>query len=145
MFIKGIDQEVGEVVAVHDGSASVRVCANKNCDRCGICERVSDTEMVVEAITGHRVAAGEKVVLSVRPGTIVKSATVLYIIPLLGLVAGYYVANFVLRMAKIDLKGELVPALCSIAALFLCFVPIRIWDARRRKLRRYQVYVKERV
>ena len=145
MFIKGIDQEVGEVVAVHDGSATVRVCANKNCDRCGICERVSDNQMVVEATTSHRVAAGEKVVLSVRPGTIVKSATVLYILPLLGLVAGYYTASIVLRMAGIDLQGELVPALCSIGALFLCFVPIRLWDVRRRKQRRYQVYVKERV
>jgi len=145
MFIKGIDREVGEVLAVHDGSATVRVCANKNCDRCGICERVSDTQMVVEATTSLRVTAGEKVVLSVRPGTIVKSAAVLYILPLLGLIAGYYAAGIVLRMAGVDLKGELVPALCSIGVLFLCFVPIRLWDVQRRKKRHYQVYVKERV
>jgi sigma-E factor negative regulatory protein RseC len=145
MFIKGIERQVGEVVAVHDGSATVRVSANKNCDRCGICERVSDTQMVVEASTSHRLAAGEKVVLSVNPGAIVKSATVLYILPLLGLVAGYYASGIVLRMAGIDLEGELVPALCAIAALFLCFVPIRLLDVRRRNKRRYHVYVKERV
>ena len=145
MFIKGIDREVGEIVEVHDGSASVRVCANKNCDRCGICERVSDTEMVVEAITSMRVETGEKVVLSVRPGTIVTSAAVLYIFPLLGLVVGYYAASWVFRITGMDSRGELFPALCGVAALFFCFVPIRFVDMRRRKQRRYQVYVKERV
>jgi sigma-E factor negative regulatory protein RseC len=145
MFMKGIDRQEGEVVAVHDGSATVRVSANKNCDRCGICERVSDTEMVVEAITSRRLKAGEKVILEVSPGAIVTSATILYIIPLIGLVAGYYVSGTVLRMAGIELKGELVPALCSIAALFLCFVPIRLCDVSRRKKNRYRVYVKERV
>ena len=144
MFIKGIDQEEGEVVAVHKKSATVSVRSNKNCDSCKICKRVSADQMVVEALTERSVKVGEKVVLGVRPGVIVKSAAILYIFPLFGLIAGYYAARFIGNAAGLGLEGELVPALCSIAALFFCFLPIWIWDRRRRKQNRYQVYVKER-
>lgn len=144
MFIKGIDKEEGEVVAVNDGSVTVVVQSNKHCDRCRICERVSDTEMVVQALTNRTVQVGEKVILGVKPGMIVKSAAILYIFPLFGLIIGYYAARFIGSAAGIGFEGELVPALCSIAALFACFVPIWLWDRRRRKQERYHVYVKER-
>lgn len=143
MFIKGIDEEEGEVVAVHPTSVTVRVQSKKNCDSCRICKRVSADSMEVEALTSRSVKPGEKVVLGVRPGIIVKSAAILYIFPLFGLIAGYYAARFFGNAAGLEFEGELVPALCSIAALFACFVPIWLWDRRRRKQNRYQVYVKE--
>lgn len=144
MFIKGIDQEQGEVIAVRDRSATVLVKANRNCDRCRICKRVSASEMVVEALTSHTVQVGDRVVLGVRPGIIVKSATILYILPLFGLIAGYYAARLIGNVTNLGFEGELVPALSSIAALFACFLPIWLWDRRRRKQERFQVYVKER-
>jgi positive regulator of sigma E activity len=143
MFIKGIDQEQGEVIAVHDGSATIKIQAGKGCERCGICEKISATEMVVEACTHVPLKKGEKVILSVHPGDIIKSASILYIIPLFGLVIGYYFARLIEKMFAISFSGELFPALISIVFLFLCFVPIRLYDVKRRKQKRFQVYVKE--
>ena len=145
MFIKGIDQEQGEVIAVHDGSATIRIPAGKSCDRCRLCEKISATEMVVEALTQLPLKEGEKVILSVHPGDIIKSASILYIIPLFGLVGGYYFARFLGKTFAIGFSGELFPALISILFLFLCFIPIRLYDVKRRKQKRFQVYVKERL
>ena len=145
MFIKGIDQEQGEVIAVHEGSATIKIPAGKSCDRCRLCEKISSTEMVVEALTQIPLKKGEKVILSVHPGDIIKSASILYIIPLFGLVVGYYFARFLDRTFTIGFTGELYPALISIAFLFLCFIPIRLYDTRRKKQKRLQVYVKEKL
>jgi positive regulator of sigma E activity len=144
MVIKGIDREQGEVIAVHDGSATIKISAGDSCDRCGLCERISSTEMVVEALTQLPLKEGEKVILSVHPGDIIKSASILYIIPLFGLVVGYYFARFLDKALAIGFTGELFPALISIVFLFLCFIPIRLYDSKRRKQNRFQVYVKER-
>jgi positive regulator of sigma E activity len=145
MFIKGIDQEQGEVVAVHDGSATIKIAAGKSCDRCKLCEKISSTEMVVEALTQIPLKEGEKVILSVKPGDIIKSAGILYIIPLFGLIVGYYFARFLDKSLTLGFSGELYPALISIVFLFLCFVPIRIYDTKRQKQKRLQVFVKERL
>ena len=145
MYIKGIDQEQGEVIAVHDGSATVKIQAGKSCDRCNLCEKISSTEMVVEALTHIPLKKGEKVTLSVKPGDIIKSASILYIIPLFGLIFGYYFARFLDKSLALGFSGELYPALISIVFLFLCFIPIRLYDTKRKKQKRFQVFVKERL
>jgi sigma-E factor negative regulatory protein RseC len=143
MFIKGINEEEGEVIAVHGDSVTVKIKSNKACDRCNLCERVSPTEMVVDAITSSPVKNGERVKISIRPGTIVKSATVLYILPLFGLVIGYYTGKTLGPLISAGLKGELFPAILSLVFLFLCFIPIRIYDRKKQKDSRFRIYVKE--
>ncbi len=145
MFIRGVNQEEGEVVAVHGQKATVKIAANKACERCQLCEKVSSTEMLVDAFCKIPVRKGERVILSVRPGTIVKSATILYILPILGLVLGYYFARFLNTALKLGLKGELFPALLSIIFLFSFFVPIHIYDKKKQKDKRFRVYIIERL
>lgn len=143
MFIKGINGEEGEVIAVHGDSATVKIQANKACKKCNLCEQVSSTEMVVDAFMKNPVKKGDKVTLSIQPGTIVKSAAILYILPLFGLIFGYYLGKFAGSLLHLRLKGELLPAAVAIVSLFVSFIPIRAYDRRKAKDSRFRVYIKE--
>ena len=143
MFIKGINGEEGEVIAVHGDSVTVKIKSNKACDKCRLCERVSPTEMVVDALTTNPVKNGALVKISIRPGTIVKSATVLYILPLFGLVFGYYIGKALGPAISPRVEGELFPAILSLVFLFATFLPIRIYDRKKQKDSRFKIYIKE--
>jgi positive regulator of sigma E activity len=144
MFGNGISGEEGEVVAVHGDSATVRLRANESCEKCGLCTRVSDTEMLIEALHERAVHVGEKVTIAVRPGIVFTSSLILYIFPLVGMVAGYYAGKSIVSLLHLGLKGELFPAVISFLFLFLSFVPIRIYDRKKQEDRRFKVHITER-
>ncbi len=142
MFIKGIQGEEGEVVDVRGNKAAVKIAANESCEKCGLCTKISSTEMIIEAFVDKPVSAGDRVTLSIRPGIIVTSATVLYILPLIGLVAGYFAGKFLFKSIVIKGMEELLPALTALAFLFLAFIPIRLYDRKRAKDKRFRVFIK---
>jgi positive regulator of sigma E activity len=142
MFIEGLQGEEGEVVAVKGHKATVKIAANKSCEKCGLCTKISSTEMVLEAYVDKPVSTGDHVTLSIRPGIIISSATILYIFPLLSLVAGYFVGKFLFKSIVIGNMKELLPALTSFVFLFLAFIPIRFYDKKKRNDRRFQVVIK---
>ena len=143
MFGKGVHGEEGEVTALHGNRATVRIQAGKGCERCRLCTPISDTEMIVEASYSSRVRIGDHVVLGFRPGIIVQSAFILYLIPLVSLILGYYAGKFLFRPWIITGKEELFPALTSLVFLFVSFVPIRLYDRMKEKDKRFRVYIKE--
>jgi sigma-E factor negative regulatory protein RseC len=144
MFIKGISGEEGEVISVRGNTVTVKIAANTSCEKCGICRKVSSSEMVVDAYTQKPVHKGERVVVSIKPGTIVKSAAILYIFPLLALIIGYYVGKYAASALGLPVKGELFPASLSFFFLFLSFIPIRLYDRRKRTDSTFRVYVSDR-
>jgi sigma-E factor negative regulatory protein RseC len=143
MFGKGVHGEEGEVTGVHGERATVKIKASKSCERCRLCTRISDTEMIVEAYTVKPVNIGDHVVLGFRTGIIIQSAFILYLIPLISLILGYYAGKFLFRAFIISGKEELFPALTSLVFLFVAFIPIRLYDKKKEKDRRFRVYIKE--
>ena len=145
MFIKGISGEEGEVVAVHGNKAAVKIKANKSCKKCHLCKRISSTEMIVDAFMQRPVSKGERVVIAIRPGTIVKSAVILYILPLMGLIIGYYFGKFISAFFHIRVKGELFPACIALIFLFLSFIPIHIYDRKKQNDSRFRVFITDNI
>lgn len=143
MFGKGVQGEEGEVTALHGDRVTVRIQAGKGCERCRLCTPISDTEMIVKASYSSRVSIGDHVVLGFRPGIIVQSAFILYLIPLVSLILGYYAGKFLFRPGIIPGKEELFPALTSLVFLFVSFVPIRLYDRKKERDKRFRVYIKE--
>lgn len=141
MFIKGINGEQGEVVSVHGNTATVKIKASESCEKCRLCKRISSTEMIVDALFTRPVHEGDRVVISIKPGTIVKSAVILYILPLIGLVIGYYFGKFISSTLRIMIKGELFPASMSLIFLFLTFIPIRLYDRKMQRDSRFRVHI----
>ena len=143
MFGKGVHGEQGEVTALHGNRATVKIQAGKSCERCRLCTPISDSEMIIEAFFSSQVQIGDRVVLGFRPGVIVQSAFVLYLIPLISLILGYFVGKLLFNPWVIPGKEELFPALTSLVFLFASFIPIRLYDRKKEKDKRFRVYIKE--
>jgi len=143
MFGKGVHGEQGEVTALHGNRATVKIQAGKGCERCRLCTPISDTEMIVEATFSSQVQIGDRVVLGFRPGVIVQSAFILYLIPLFSLILGYFVGKLLFKAWVLPGKEELFPALTSLVFLFASFLPIRLYDRKKEKDKRFRVYIQE--
>ncbi|MFW6181619.1 MAG: SoxR reducing system RseC family protein, partial [Spirochaetota bacterium] len=146
-FIDGVNGERGEVIRAEGERVTVMLKAGKACEKCRICTRVSETEMTVEALAEHPVSVGERVTLFLSPLVIVKSAFILYVLPLLFLVAGYFLGRELFTRLGVsggEGREEMFPALFSLIFLFLSFLPIRLYDRSRQKDRRYRVRVRAR-
>jgi len=141
MFLKENNRELGEVIEVNGDIATVRIGANKNCEKCGLCKKVSPTEMVLQAYIEGNVTEGDRVFVNFRPGTVVKSAFILYILPLFGLISGYFTGRGLGLLFRFEIKGELLPALTSLMFLFLTFIPVKIYDRKKQKDHRFKPFV----
>jgi len=141
VFVKGVDGEEGEVVAINGNRATVRIQANESCEKCGLCRKISSNTMELDAYSTRPLTEGEKVRLAIRPGIIVQSAFILYLLPLIWLVAGYYFGKFLNSFLSLRLQGELFPALLSMLFLFASFFPIHMYDKKKRNDNKFKVFV----
>jgi sigma-E factor negative regulatory protein RseC len=73
-------EELGSVLAVQDGRASVRLPPSEGCSSCGFCRsQGSDMFAELEAVPGLRV--GDRVRVVRHPGGVLKAALLLYLAP----------------------------------------------------------------
>ena len=133
--------EEGEVIAIHGSRVTIKMKATKGCEGCNLCTKASETEMIVEAIVQKPVTIGQKVTVSVKPGTIAKAAFILYIFPIIGLIGGYYIGKFLQTLFNLSQKSELIPALFAILLLIACFLPIRMIDRHKKKDSSFDVFI----
>ena len=140
---EGIRGEVGEVVEVRGNTARVKIDGKKACAHCGVCTRISDNEMTVEAYADEPVKKGDRVVLVMGNGMILKSAFIVYMVPLIALIAGYYLGKHLMGLLNYGGKSELFPALFGFFLLFLSFMAIRWFDRRKRDDKQYRVSIKK--
>ena len=140
-----VPEEYGEVVEVHGSTARVKLGAKQACAHCGICAKIGDSpdEMLVDAHASEPLKKGDKVVLVMGNGMILKSAFIVYMVPLIALIAGYYIGRELLEALKVTLKGELFPALFGFFLLALSFLAIRWYDRRKKNDSRFRVSVKK--
>jgi sigma-E factor negative regulatory protein RseC len=140
-----IPEEYGEVVEVHGDTAKVKLGAKQACAHCGICAKASNSsnEMVVDAYASEPVKKGDKVVLVMGDGMIIKSAFIVYMVPLIALIAGYYLGKQLMEALNVALKGELFPALFGFFLLALSFLAIRWYDRRKKEDSRFRVSIRK--
>lgn len=140
-----VPEEYGEVVEVRGSTATVKLGAKQACAHCGICAKIgnSPNEMIVDAHTDEPLKKGDKVVLVMGGGVILKSAFIVYMVPLIALIAGYYIGRELMEALNIALKGELFPALFGFFLLALSFLAIRWYDRRKKNDSSFRVTVKK--
>ncbi len=141
--MRGVGGEEGVVTSVEGERVTVKLQIHEGCDKCRVCTKVSSTEMMAEAFSSVPVSAGDRVILSIRPGIIVKSAAVVYLVPLAGLVLGYFAGKLIFQSISSPGREELIPAAFSFLFFFASFIPVRMYDRRKRKDLRFRMYIKE--
>jgi sigma-E factor negative regulatory protein RseC len=140
-----VSEEYGEVMEVHGSTAKVKLGAKQACAHCGICSKIgnSPNEMLVDVYAGEPVKKGDKVVLVMGNGMILKSAFIVYMVPLIALIAGYYIGKQLMEALNVTLKGELFPALFGFFLLALSFLAIRWYDRRKKDDSRFRVSIRK--
>ncbi len=86
-------EEKGRVVKVENGVAEVEMERTSACARCGICLRSSQGKSVlyVEDFLGTH--PGDEVLVSIESKEVLKVAFLIYLFPLVGLIAGYFLGR----------------------------------------------------
>jgi sigma-E factor negative regulatory protein RseC len=116
-------QEKGLVTSItEDGWAQVETDRNDACSHCSSC-RVSfgcNSEMTIKAINRAGAGVGDLVSIHLSSGTIMKSAAILYLIPVAGLILGAFLgAGLSTRLAMSE-TGAI--ALLSLAGFILGYI-----------------------
>jgi sigma-E factor negative regulatory protein RseC len=131
-------QEKGLVTSItEDGWAQVETDRNDACSHCSSC-RVSfgcNSETTIKAINRAGAGVGDLVSIHLSSGTIMKSAAILYLIPVAGLILGAFLGEGLsTRLAMSETSAIALLSLAGFILGFIITVLISRWMSGRRTL-----------
>ena len=89
-------EEKGRIVKVEKGIAQIEMERTSACVRCGMCLQSSeDKSMILYVRDSIGARPGDEVIVSVESKEVLKAAFLIYLFPLVGLVAGYFLGRAV--------------------------------------------------
>lgn len=119
--------EEGKVIALKEGKAVIRFQRKSACDKCGMCGFMPKDPHIDVAVDNALNAVLEDTVrLEVTAGFVLKSALIVYLIPLVSGAVGLFAANLLDANDLIQLTSFLV-------GLAAGYIPVHIIDKRLRK------------
>jgi len=121
-----IREEEGEVIAVEGKQAKVRIKCSPACDSCSshkTCGLLGEGEMVLTALNSVGASRGERVRVSLKVEGEVKASFILYLVPLVGLVAGALIGYYTQFLGDKDISG----AVFSLLFVALTFIGIKYY------------------
>jgi len=90
-------EEYGEIVSIENHKAVVKIEKRDGCENCGAkehCLLFQDKDWLVETTTPMDLRPGEKVKLAIAGKNYLKSAALIFILPLIALIFFYLIASF---------------------------------------------------
>jgi sigma-E factor negative regulatory protein RseC len=96
--------ERGIVEKIDNQKAIVRVAKSSACAHCGSKDscNISDRDMLVEVSNELKAGIGDFVEISVPEGTLLRLSVLVYLSPIIALVIGAFLGNFLARPLQID-------------------------------------------
>lgn len=129
------ETEAEEVVKVFDDKAIVQMKAGDHCQHCGarsVCSAIGEKVRQITIQNTIKASEGDRVTLSYRPKSRVASAAVVFILPIIFLIADYFVGQR-------DFGSESMGIVGSLIGLMVAFSILWIIDRVLRKSKRYLV------
>ena len=111
-------EEKGKVVKVETGLAQVEMEPASACARCGICLQTSGEKPILYVRDSIGVRLGDEVLVYVESKNILKAAFLIYLFPVVSLVAGYFFGRAIFET---EISGILLAGLGFISALFFLY------------------------
>jgi sigma-E factor negative regulatory protein RseC len=119
-------REEGIVVAVNGNIAKVAVESGEHCSHCNLCAAGSEGQRLIEAENTASASPKDRVSIEVRPGQIVKTSLIIYVVPLLALIGGVIVGNMLADLTATD--EDLLGIICGFAALGIALLGVKSYD-----------------
>ncbi len=121
---EGIVFKMGDAGSGTAWVKTTRTSACKSCSSRGACHTGGGKEMEVEAINTARATVGDRIVLNIETGSLLKATFLLYVFPILAMLAGALIGHTVAEMRGSDPSG--LSALFAFLFFGLAFFAIRI-------------------
>ena len=115
---------IGTVLSVDNGRASVVFARSKACGDCTACASFGNGMQRVELENSLGAAEGDRVLIELHAGRVMKASLIMYGVPLAALIAGVLLGS---RF------GDLYAALGGIALSALALASIRLFEPRIKK------------
>lgn len=124
-------RERGIVVKHNKSGIDVQLLQSENCDGCTACFIDRNKQHIMRIIQDIEVTQGQEVEVEVHPGYAIKSALLLFLLPLLMLIGGYYLFSQILTIPTVGVEYS------GITGALLCFtgtyVFVFMYDRRLKK------------
>lgn len=127
--------EIAIVRDLEDEFAIVEVQKSEGCSKCGACSAAKGGQMIGKALNLAGAEKGDLVFLELN-GSILRAASVVYLLPVALLFLGYYAGATLLGW------GESAGVAGAMLALAVSFFVVIIYDRRSKSAGRYQLMVK---
>jgi len=116
-------KEKGKVIKIeNDGTALLEFAAGSACKKCGACMMTGEGKAVTRAKNGIGAKVGDIVEAEIRPSSVIWSSFLIFIVPVIALIAGYLIG---------DAQGLGIAG--AIIGLILAFIGVGIYDRTLKK------------
>jgi sigma-E factor negative regulatory protein RseC len=110
-------QQEGVVIGVKDGMAQVKTSRHNDCENCGACP--GNSAMVLDAQNPVGAKPGQRVIVEVKEVNMLKSAFIVYLLPLIAVFVGAILGGFLAEKLGtaslwLQVSGGFLAFLCSI-------------------------------
>lgn len=125
--------QIGKVIGIEQGIATVELERSSACAKCGICHLGETQTIQIEVENSIGAAVGQRVLIAVGERSVLKASAILYLIPLLALVAGIGLAFLLDHVFGLPGKTDWWGIGMGLALFLLAFVAIRRSEPALRK------------
>lgn len=137
-------EEEGRVVKVDDGFAVVQIEKGSSCSGCGSkasCHAMGGANgkiMETRAVNNINAQVGDRVLIAIDSVVMLKSSFLIYIVPLVFMIAGGIMGDSYAREKMPDSDPDLIAGAVGITCLVLSFFLIKLWSRNLEKKAAYQ-------
>lgn len=129
--------QIGKIIRLEGNEATVELERSSACAKCGICHLGETQTLHIQVENSLGAQEGQRVLIDVGQGAVLKASAILYLIPLLALVGGIGLAYLLDRYAGLPGKADWWGIGLGATLFILAFVFIRL---REPALRRNPAY-----
>lgn len=126
-------EQIGRVVDVKDGMATVELERSSACAKCGICY-AGETKLIrIDLENSLNAAEGQRVLIAIGEGSVLKASAILYLIPLIALMGGIGLAYLLAKIVPLPGNPDWWGAGVGLGFFVLSFAFIRRGEPARQR------------
>jgi sigma-E factor negative regulatory protein RseC len=142
-------EEEGLVVEEQGSTVLIRTQRSSSCDSCSSkksCASIGETgDMLVEAENFVGVHVGDRVVYSVGTASLIKAGLLLYLVPVIGFIAGVVLGRPLQETYLTSYNADLVSGVLGVAFLAVAFLGLKLFGNFASKSPSYRPHVLKKV
>lgn len=113
--------EQGKIIELNGNEAVIEIEQGEQCKHCNACHMFGESKMRLTARNSIHADPGDRVTVYVRPEFVLKSSFLIFIFPIVAMIAGYY-TGLLLSRSSGELYGILGAFSGLLSALFINWV-----------------------